>query len=332
MKFLFLTFLLFPFLLSNAQWTTGTDIYNTNSGNVGIGTNNPQAKLHIADGDVIMQNTSTGYPKLYLKDISGTLRLRLDYNSAIAEGDNLYLQSYANNIILRGNLIGINTTTPAAKLHLVGNVSLPTEFRTQGVNLSSSWFTYFGTDGSNPDFSAKIKLMEENVSGLSNGFVLAAERYNGSARYSVGSKDNTPVLFFTNGSERFRITEEGNIGIGTSDTKGYLLAVNGDAIFTRIKVKQYPNWPDYVFDSGYRLSPLSELEAFIQKNKHLPGIASANEVGQQGIDIADTQAGLLKNLEELTLQVIQQNKLLQQQQQTIDQLAKRLEQLEEKGQ
>lgn len=41
-------FLLLTPLFANAQWTpNGTNIYNTNTGNVGIGTNNPLSRLSI---------------------------------------------------------------------------------------------------------------------------------------------------------------------------------------------------------------------------------------------------------------------------------------------
>jgi hypothetical protein len=40
-----------------AQWTTGTNINNTNSGNVGIGTTSPNAKLDI-NGNLIVQGTT----------------------------------------------------------------------------------------------------------------------------------------------------------------------------------------------------------------------------------------------------------------------------------
>lgn len=100
----------------------------------------------------------------------------------------------------------------------------------------------------------------------------------------------------------------GNVGIGTTDTKGYKLAVNGDAIFTKAKVKQYANWPDYVFHSTYRLRPLSELEKYVQQYKHLPDVPSAAEVEKNGLDLGDNQAVLLKKIEELTLYIIEQNK------------------------
>ena len=102
-----------------------------------------------------------------------------------------------------------------------------------------------------------------------------------------------------------------NIGIGTTDTKGYKLAVNGSAIFTKATVKPSAAWPDYVFSPEYKLTPLDSLEEFIQLNKHLPEVPSADEVQKDGVDLGDNQALLLKKIEELTLIVIEQNKQIQ---------------------
>lgn len=101
------------------------------------------------------------------------------------------------------------------------------------------------------------------------------------------------------------------VAIGTNDNKGYMLAVNGDAIFTKIKVKPYGNWPDYVFHSSYNLRPLNEVEQYIQQHHHLPEVPSAGEVKKDGLDVGDNQATLLKKIEELTLYVIEQNKHIQ---------------------
>jgi hypothetical protein len=57
----------------------------------------------------------------------------------------------------------------------------------------------------------------------------------------------------------------GNVSIGTTSDYGYKLAVNGSAIFTEAKVKLFANWPDYVFHKDYSLTPLSEVDKFIQK-------------------------------------------------------------------
>jgi len=116
------------------------------------------------------------------------------------------------------------------------------------------------------------------------------------------------------------------IAIGTSNPQGYKLAVNGTAIFTKVKVKTAGTWPDYVFQKGYRLPDLKELEAYLVKYRHLPGIASEAEVKQDGIDLGDDQAALLKKVEELTLYLIDQNKALTQQNQQLSEQKARLDQ------
>lgn len=105
----------------------------------------------------------------------------------------------------------------------------------------------------------------------------------------------------------------GVVGIGTLDTKGYALAVNGSAIFTNIVVKLYRNWPDYVFKKGYALPDLSEVKKYIRKYNHLPGILSAREAQQDGINLGENQAALLKKVEELTLYLIRENDTLKEQ-------------------
>jgi hypothetical protein len=91
---------------------------------------------------------------------------------------------------------------------------------------------------------------------------------------------------------------------GTIDSS---LAVNGMLTAKRLKLSQ-TGWPDYVFDSSYRLLPISGLERYIKDNNHLPGISSAAEVDKKGVDVGDNQAALLRKVEELTLYIIEQNK------------------------
>jgi hypothetical protein len=52
--------------------------------------------------------------------------------------------------------------------------------------------------------------------------------------------------------------------------------------------------------------PLDELKSFIDENGHLPGIASAEQVNEKGLDLAGSQMGLLQKVEELTLYILQQ--------------------------
>jgi hypothetical protein len=165
---------------------------------------------------------------------------------------------------------------------------------------------------------------------LQNGLLLyntdssVFQYYNGSAWSSVGSGGS-------GGSGRWQFgggvqfDTVNSIGIGTSNTQNYKLAVNGDAIFTKIKVKTYANWPDYVFKRGYHLPSLADLERYINEHHHLPGVASEQEVRTNGIDISDQEAALLKKMEEFTLYLIDQNKDLTEQNRQLKQQAKQLE-------
>lgn len=124
----------------------------------------------------------------------------------------------------------------------------------------------------------------------------------------IGTKSAQSLIFKTSSTEALRITAQGNIAIGTTDPKGYRLAVNGDALFTKVKVKSYGTWPDYVFNKNYKLASLIEIEKYIELHKHLPGVPSAKQIESDGIDVASQQTTLLQKVEELTLYIIELNK------------------------
>ncbi len=107
------------------------------------------------------------------------------------------------------------------------------------------------------------------------------------------------------GIPKMRIYRNGNIGIGTT-TADHKLDVNGVIRAKEIKVET--NWSDFVFEDDYNLKSLDELEAYINKNKHLPDIPSESEVKEKGINLGEINAKLLQKIEELTLYVIEQNK------------------------
>jgi hypothetical protein len=115
------------------QFITGTSTEQmriNSSGGIGMGTNSPQAKLHI-NGSII-----------------ANLCLRVDYsNVAIATTG--------------GGLVGINTLTPSANLHVLGNIYASNALQTTNVYINNGLDVGPGTLGSN------IAVFS-NASGLSN--------------------------------------------------------------------------------------------------------------------------------------------------------------------
>ncbi len=95
----------------------------------------------------------------------------------------------------------------------------------------------------------------------------------------------------------------GNVGIG-AETPGHELTVNGKIHAEEVIVNLSIPQPDYVFDEDYNLMPLDELECYVQTNKHLPGIPSAADVKENGLNAGEMQAKLLEKVEELTLYAI----------------------------
>ena len=93
-------------------------------------------------------------------------------------------------------------------------------------------------------------------------------------------------------------------------------------------MKRTEDWSDRVFEKGYRLKSLGEVEQHIQQTGHLPGVPSAVEVVEKGLDLGKMDATLLEKVEELTLYLIGQRKELEQLRQQNRQMKHRMAVLE----
>ena len=102
--------------------------------------------------------------------------------------------------------------------------------------------------------------------------------------------------------------EEGSwFGIGKAP--GHALDMVGNAyidgeINTKKITVTLDGWADHVFDENHRLMPLESVADFIAANGHLPGVPSAEEVAERGVDLGRMQATLLEKIEEMTLHMI----------------------------
>ncbi|GAB4025902.1 hypothetical protein [Spirosoma gilvum] len=90
------------------------------------------------------------------------------------------------------------------------------------------------------------------------------------------------------------------------------LTVNeqGDVVKGRyqLRISQANAWSDKVFASDYTLRPLASVAAYIDQQGHLPGVPTARQMVEEGVDLARMNAILLEKIEELTLYTIQLEK------------------------
>jgi len=191
-------------------------------------------------------------------------------------------------ILEKGNL-GIGEYNPTAKLHLNGNMKVPfvwnmTESTYNREVLSTGWLSGVG------DFMS-IKHGGNNTEAGTYGLRLSDGR---GLEYG---QDNY-------GSVQFRITTQGNVGIGTSNPDERL-TVDGTIHAEEVRVDLNIPGPDYVFEEDYDLMSLESIQQYIKENKHLPEVPSASEMEEKGIEVSDMSMLLLKKIEELTLHMIQ---------------------------
>lgn len=178
------------------------------------------------------------------------------------------------------------------------------------------------------DMQATWPLRIGEYSGYGHHFIGAIDDVSIYNRVLSSAEINT--LFTSNGtsvsqSHCSNIYCDGdNVGIGTTTTGSHRLAVEGSIGARRVKV-ELNSWSDFVFESDYELKSLTEVEKFIAENGHLPDVPSENEVLEQGVSLGEMDAKLLQKIEELTLYLIEQNKIIQKQQAEIEELKNKVE-------
>jgi hypothetical protein len=202
-----------------------------NTGNVGIGSTSPTATLTVVGGassyPATSGTTQTGYFTRFQNNGTG---LTLDIGGNAGNGN--WIQStnstnlsvnYALLLNPNGGNVGIGTTTPQSKLHIVGgslagsnnglhiSTTLTTgrlaTYEASSVNAIHTWL-----DSNTVEISAGSS--NTYVSGISMTAFGATGPYSGSIR------------MYTRSAERLTILNNGNVGIGTTSSLA-LLHVSG---------------------------------------------------------------------------------------------------------
>ena len=190
---------------ARAQWTTsGTNIYNSNTGNVGIGRSvPPTTKLQVFGGaiqqinadnnsGIFLDATATDQPKLGWRVSDNSERFRIHLQGVntsterLAFFKTLGLEAEVFSVLATGN-VGIGTTSPELASHIMGAFGFPANSGTNQTGILRLQGT--GSNG----------VLDFSVNGGSGAALQASNRSDLSLHY--------PLLLNPNG---------GNVGINTT--------------------------------------------------------------------------------------------------------------------
>jgi hypothetical protein len=331
--------------------TAGIGVSTT--GNVGVGTSSPSNKFSIVDGGIHINTVGNG--SLLIDDLATAIvlgpRISRDPNIGV------YYAGLAFNHLLNYN----NTSTYNSSNHAWIGLRLVTTpgseqsdliFATkEGIDVNSRpiermCLRYNGNLGIGtvnathpltvkPNSDIDAISWQRSADGLEVGR-LGVTGGGGTGRYGwIGLWSNNAVQTVqidAGGGNSY--INSGNVLIGktTQTNTTYKLDVAGKIRADEIVVNT--TGADFVFEPTYNLRTLPELETFIKQNKHLPEIAPAKEMQENGVSAGEMQAKLLQKIEELTLYVIElkkeNEKLRSEKDSQIKELKNKIEKIESK--
>jgi hypothetical protein len=306
-----------PFEIDNASgrlriFTPGVERFTmTSSGSVGIGTVAPGNRLTIAQGSGTPRSGAFGL-QLYNGSsnadsrnwmietpFSGAGNFNISQYQDASNGGaasrllilptNNYSRSADVTIDPSGSL-GVGTISPQTSLSVSGNQEDQLHLSRTTSNVGDNIYLVFSHSNNTSASNARARIGVNIQAGGAGRLV-----------FQTGQNGTTP--------ERMRIDETGNVGIGTSSPT-QKLTVNGTIYGKEVKVDLNVPGPDYVFEKDYKLPSLDEIKSYIDQHKHLSEVPSAKDMEQNGINLGEMNMILLRKIEELTLHLIEQNKMI----------------------
>lgn len=306
---------------SFSQFSTSPgNIVQQSSGTVAIGfpiyTPSTQSLLQVKNGSVLFDGAIGTTPM----SGAGPRMMWIPAKKAFRAGMTTATQWDDANIGNYSVAFGINTKATGSASFASGSTSYATGGQSFAINsntTASGMNSFAGAYGSiaSGDYSFAFGLVA--VSQANHSFVIGRYNLNPGTYSTTSWVPTDPLFVIGNGTSTtvrnnaLTVLKNGNVLIdkATQVNSTYKLDVNGKMRALEIVVNT--TGADFVFESDYELMPLNVLEQKIKADKHLPEIASATEMQENGVGLGELNTKLLQKTEELTLYIIQLNKRIE---------------------
>ncbi len=291
-----------------AQWTTnGTNIYNSNTGNVGIGTASPATTFDV-NGAIAVKGMNVNDTRIISVPSDGTY--------VIASGSRIK-GTYTISFEAANRVQTVVLLANATQFDYNSSLSMLSNTYYNNTVVMSNFRYVFNSDNS------VVYLLFDAANR--NGGSSVTAHFEGTGAYVPAWGGTLPSSPITAGIYPL-IINAGNVGIGKTNPQNKL-DVNG-TIHSKSVLIDLNGWSDYVFKKEYRLPSLTEVKTYIDQHQHLPEIPSEREMVKNGLDVSEMNKLLMKKVEELTLYLIEKDQQDEEKDKVLENMQKRIAQLE----
>lgn len=281
----------------------GNNIYNSNSGSVGIGTSTPSEKFEVVHNDGAGISGGMSLKNLSASNKNSEIKFKQNTTNLWAIGCDV-THNNIQDFFIYDNMTNGGSGATRFHINASGNIGIGTITQVEKLQVTDgSIYVQGENQGLIVDAQTSKRIGFLKYSGREAGIWRVANQDFEIGRVNVSSLPGSPTSFSTD----FYIDGSGRIGINTippATSNFYKLFVEGGIAARDVKVTAL-TFPDYVFTKEYKRLSIYEYEKFITSNKHLPGLPSAKEVKENdGFEIGQMQTKLLEKVEEQALYII----------------------------